>query len=610
MELGAIYSKKSTLFSLFSPIADEVSVVLYDRGAGGKVIKKMPMVKGHDEDENIFFVCIYGDLDGVYYTYEVTTPDGVTESHDPYAKACGVNGHRSMVVDLKKTDPVGFIDEKRPKLSDPMGMIVTEVSVADVSADASARSEYPGKFKAFTEPHIMDYFKDMGITHLQIMPSYDFASIDESETDSDQYNWGYDPYNYNVPEGSYATDPFDGAVRIREYKEMVQAIHGAGMGVIMDVVYNHTFDIHGSCFYKTSGNYFYRMDGDKYSDASACGNEIASEKPMVRKYIIDSLCYWASEYHIDGFRFDLMGVLDIETMNLAREALVKINPDIILYGEGWTGGESTLPENMRAMKVNAKDMPGYGMFSDDIRDTIKGHVFYMEELGFVNGGVDKEEELKQAIICPKWAKEPKQSINYLSCHDNYTLWDRFIVSNSQESEQMRLRMNRLAAAILFSSQGIPFFLMGEEFARTKPSDEAGIPVENSYCSSKKVNTIKYDRAKKYNSLREYYKGLIAMRKAHKAFRLDTITEIHNAVHFIDGMPKGVVAYTIDTAEEHLFVVFNSNKNKIEIKFPDDGGWDIIADEENAGCKTLYSLKYQAIIPGVSCLIAVKAPKDH
>ncbi len=612
MELGANYSKESTHFSLFSPIADKVSVVLYDSGIGGKMIKKIPMTKdtANKQNKDIYVAIISGDLDGIYYTYEITTPDGTTESHDPYAKACGVNGHRSMVIDLSKTNPVGFADETRPKLADPMNMIVTEVSVADISGDTSAKSDYPGKFMAFTDLKIMVYFKDMGVTHLQIMPSYDFASIDESNVNGDQYNWGYDPYNYNVPEGSYATYPFDGAVRIREYKEMVHSIHSAGMGVIMDVVYNHTFDVHGSCFYKTSGNYFYRMDKDRYSDASACGNEIASEKPMVRKYIIDSLCYWAAEYHIDGFRFDLMGVLDIETLSQARQALLKINPDIILYGEGWTGGNSTLPENMRAMKLNAKDLPGYGMFSDDIRDAIKGHVFYMDDLGFANGGTDKEAKLKQAIMCPEWADNPGQSINYLSCHDNYTLWDRFLISNTNESESMRLRMNRLAAAILFSSQGIPFFLMGEEFARTKPSDEDGTPVENSYNSSLHVNSIKYDRIEKFNSLREYYKGLIAMRKAHKAFRLDTIEQIHDAVHFIDDIPKGVIAYTIDTEDECIYVLFNSTRNEIQIKLPQKSDkksdWKVIVDGESAGTDVLYILKDQATIPKVSCLIAVKS----
>ena len=563
------------------------------------------MMRAEGERSSIFSAVAEGDLDGVYYTYEVHTPDGVFCSHDPYAKACGVNGHRSMVIDLAKTNPDGFVNEDRPKLADPMSMVITEVSIADVSAAASAHSLYPGKFKAFTEDKTISYFKDMGVTHLQLMPSYDFASIDESDTLKEQYNWGYDPYNYNVPEGSYSTDPFDGAVRVREYKEMVHSIHEAGLGVIMDVVYNHTFNVHDSCFYKTAGNYFYRMDSSdatKYSDASACGNEIASEKPMVRKYIIDSLCYWASEYHIDGFRFDLMGVLDIETLNEAREALLKINPDIIMYGEGWTGGESALPESERCMKINAPKTPGIGMFSDDIRDVVKGHVFYMDELGFVNGATDRDEELKRAVTCADWAKSPMQSINYLSCHDNYTLWDRFIISNSHESEEMRIRMNKLAASILFTAQGIPFFLHGEEFARTKISEADGAPVENSYCSPLSVNAIDYDRAEQFAELRAYYKGLIALRRAHKAFYLDTVDEIKKSVHFLDDMPDGVVAYTIDTDTQKVFVAYNAGKNKITIKLS-DALWEVLADESAAGDKALYT-KDQAIIPAVSCLVAV------
>ena len=615
MELGAIYSKEKTVFSVFSPIAEEISVILYDNGIEGDAIKKVPMSKADNDNSNtchpdIFTVVIDGDLNGKYYTYEVKTADGVFESHDPYAKACGVNGHRSMVVDLSTTNPEGFTEEKIPKCDDPMNMVITEVSIADVSSDASAHSKYPGKYKAFTEPQILGYFKELGVTHLQILPSYDFGSIDESRPDLEQYNWGYDPYNYNIPEGSYSTDPFNGAVRIKEYKEMVQAIHEAGIGVIMDVVYNHTYNVFDSCFYKTSGNYFYRMDPEdetKYSDASACGNEIATEKTMVRKYIIDSLCYWASEYHIDGFRFDLMGVIDIETMNLAREALLKINPDIIMYGEGWTGGPGAIPESSRALKLNDKKLPGIGMFSDDIRDVVKGHVFYMDDLGFVNGGKGKEEELKKAIICPAWANTPNQVINYLSCHDNYTLWDRFIVSNSNETTEQRLRMNRLAAGILFTAQGIPFFLNGEEFARTKTAKEGEAPVENSYCSPLSINVISYDRAEKYSDLRDYYKGLISLRKHHKAFRLDTIEQIHKSVHFIDDVPEGVVAYTIETPNENVFVAYNSCKNKISIKLPDNAsgnGWNVLADDKHAGSTVLYTIKNQASIPEVSCLIAV------
>ena len=604
MKLGAIYSKEKTTFTLFSPVADSVFVIFYDKGNDSTETGRLEMMRGEGELRSIFSATAEGNLDGVYYTYEVHTADGTFSSHDPYARACGVNGHRSMVIDLSKTDPDGFADEVRPKLADPMSMVITEVSVVDVSAGVSAHSRYPGKFKAFTEDKILSYFKDMGVTHLQLMPSYDFASIDESDSLKEQYNWGYDPYNYNVPEGSYSTDPFNGAVRVREYKEMVHSIHEAGLGVIMDVVYNHTFNVHDSCFYKTAGNYFYRMlDAAKYSDASACGNEIASEKPIVRKYIIDSLCYWASEYHIDGFRFDLMGVLDIETLNEARKALLKINPDIIMYGEGWTGGESTLPELERGMKINAPRTPGIGMFSDDIRDAVKGHVFYMDELGFVNGAADRGEELKQAVTCAKWAKSPMQSINYLSCHDNYTLWDRFIISNSHESEEMRIRMNKLAAAILFTAQGIPFFLHGEEFARTKISEADGAPVENSYCSPLSVNAIDYDRAEQFSDLKAYYKGLIALRRAHKSFYLDTVDEIKKSVHFMDDMPDGVVAYTIDSDTEKVFVAYNAGKNKITIKLA-DALWEVLADESSAGDKALYTIKDQAIIPGVSCLVAV------
>ena len=604
MKLGAIYSKEKTTFTLFSPVADSVFVIFYDKGNDSTETGRLEMMRGEGELRSIFSATAEGNLDGVYYTYEVHTADGTFSSHDPYARACGVNGHRSMVIDLSKTDPDGFADEVRPKLADPMSMVITEVSVVDVSAGVSAHSRYPGKFKAFTEDKTLSYFKDMGVTHLQLMPSYDFASIDESDSLKEQYNWGYDPYNYNVPEGSYSTDPFNGAVRVREYKEMVHSIHEAGLGVIMDVVYNHTFNVHDSCFYKTAGNYFYRMlDAAKYSDASACGNEIASEKPIVRKYIIDSLCYWASEYHIDGFRFDLMGVLDIETLNEARKALLKINPDIIMYGEGWTGGESTLPELERGMKINAPRTPGIGMFSDDIRDAVKGHVFYMDELGFVNGAADRGEELKQAVTCAKWAKSPMQSINYLSCHDNYTLWDRFIISNSHESEEMRIRMNKLAAAILFTAQGIPFFLHGEEFARTKISEADGAPVENSYCSPLSVNAIDYDRAEQFSDLKAYYKGLIALRRAHKSFYLDTVDEIKKSVHFMDDMPDGVVAYTIDSDTEKVFVAYNAGKNKITIKLA-DALWEVLADEASAGDKALYTIKDQAIIPGVSCLVAV------
>ena len=610
-DLELFYSPTKSVFTLWAPTAEEVRLNLYASGEGGEPVRRLPM---KSSDKGTWRISVSEDLKGSFYTFQIRIGDKwLDETPGIWAKAVGVNGNRAAVIDWAATDPEGWEADKSPELKSFSDIIIYEMHHRDFSIAANSGVTHKGKFLALAEEGTkgpggvatgVDHLKELGVTHVHILPSYDYGSVDETRLQDNVYNWGYDPKNYNAPEGSYSTDPYNPEARIREFKEMVRGLHRNGIRVIMDVVYNHTFNVHDSCFYKTAGNYFYRMlDAAKYSDASACGNEIASEKPMVRKYIIDSLCYWASEYHIDGFRFDLMGVLDIETLNEARKALLKINPDIIMYGEGWTGGESTLPESERGMKINAPRTPGIGMFSDDIRDAVKGHVFYMDELGFVNGAADRGEELKQAVTCAKWAKSPMQSINYLSCHDNYTLWDRFIISNSHESEEMRIRMNKLAAAILFTAQGIPFFLHGEEFARTKISEADGAPVENSYCSPLSVNAIDYDRAEQFSDLKAYYKGLIALRRAHKSFYLDTVDEIKKSVHFMDDMPDGVVAYTIDNDTEKVFVAYNAGKNKITIKLA-DALWEVLADESSAGDKALYTIKDQAIIPGVSCLVAV------
>ena len=610
-DLELFYSPTKSVFTLWAPTAEEVRLNLYASGEGGEPVRRLPM---KSSDKGTWRISVSEDLKGSFYTFQIRIGDKwLDETPGIWAKAVGVNGNRAAVIDWAATDPEGWEADKSPELKSFSDIIIYEMHHRDFSIAANSGVTHKGKFLALAEEGTkgpggvatgVDHLKELGVTHVHILPSYDYGSVDETRLQDNVYNWGYDPKNYNAPEGSYSTDPYNPEARIREFKEMVRGLHRNGIRVIMDVVYNHTFNVHDSCFYKTAGNYFYRMlDAAKYSDASACGNEIASEKPMVRKYIIDSLCYWASEYHIDGFRFDLMGVLDIETLNEARKALLKINPDIIMYGEGWTGGESTLPESERGMKINAPRTPGIGMFSDDIRDAVKGHVFYMDELGFVNGAADRGEELKQAVTCAKWAKSPMQSINYLSCHDNYTLWDRFIISNSHESEEIRIRMNKLAAAILFTAQGIPFFLHGEEFARTKISEADGAPVENSYCSPLSVNAIDYDRAEQFSDLKAYYKGLIALRRAHKSFYLDTVDEIKKSVHFMDDMPDGVVAYTIDNDTEKVFVAYNAGKNKITIKLA-DALWEVLADEASAGDKALYTIKDQAIIPGVSCLVAV------
>ena len=554
------------------------------------------------------------------------------ETNDPYGKATGVNGKRSMVVDLASTNPKGFEKDRGPAVEKETDIVVYEISIADTTADASCGAKYPGKYLGLTERGTknadglatgLDHILELGVTHVQIMPSYDFGSIDESKPEVPQYNWGYDPINYNVPEGSFSTDAFHGEVRIKEYKQMVQALHKAGLGVIMDVVYNHTFDIDNNCFQKCVPDYYYRTTETGYSDASACGNEVASEKPMVSKFIVDSLKYWVSEYHIDGFRFDLMGVLDIDTMEKAVEELRKINPDIIIYGEGWTGGPSTLPDDKRCFKMNTPKYHGIGAFSDDIRDGIKGHVFNLEETGFVNGKEGLENDIRYSVVGATyhpevdydaytysngpWAKHPVDTVNYVSCHDNLTLWDKLTISRPDASEEEKKAMNRLAAAIIFTSQGIPFFLSGEEFARSKPVEGSDELSENSYNLPLYTNSMKYDELTKHKDLYEFYRGLIAFRKAHNGLRLGTTEEVQKAVHFIDGLPKNVVAFTVTAEEETLFIAYNANPEKVEIALPQAAEWKICIDGEKAsedGVTILTKKNSQVEIQGISCLAAV------
>lgn len=626
-DLGAVYTSDETRFRLWAPMADEVFLCLYETGDGDDLIKKVAMDKS---EGGTWFSVQKGDLDKTYYTYVLKYPDYTVESYDPYAKACGVNGVRSMVIDLEKTNPEGFSHDKGPVYKEITDAIITEISVVDTTADKSACVKNAGKLLGLTEEGTVsregmaigiDHLKELGVTHVQIMPSYDFASVDEA-SDEPQYNWGYDPLNYNIPEGSLSSDPYHGEVRIKEYKQMVKTFHDNGIGVIMDVVYNHTFNVDGNSFQKTAPDYFYRKDGDKYSDASACGNEIASERPMVRKYIIDSLCYWVNEYHIDGFRFDLMGVLDIETMNEARETLLKINPNIILYGEGWTGGDSVLPAEKRALKVNVKAMPGYGMFSDDIRDNVKGHVFYYDELGYANGGIDKENDIRFAVTGAvkhpqvdyekytytkegAWAVKPGNSINYVSCHDNYTLWDRYEILSKEDSKEELKKKNMLSAAIVFTAQGVPFFLQGEEFGRSKPIENSDERAENSYNMPLYTNSLKYDRLYEFREMYEYYRGLIQIRKNHALFRLATAEDVVEKLNFIDCEEKNVVAYTLKDDNEQLFVVYNANKADVTLQLPKDGEWTVIAQGTQTNNAGLCTIKNQAEIPGISCLIAIK-----
>jgi pullulanase len=662
-DLGAVYTPEKTIFRLWAPTAELVRLNLYRNGDGDCLITSEKMTQDIDGT----WICTKsGDLDQVYYTYLVTV-DGVTkETVDPYAKAVGVNGVRGMVVDLSSTNPDGFLDEVRPGAesrpsTSPVDAIICEISVADMTMDASSGVTHRGKYLGLTEkgtkspeglPTGLDYLKALGVTHVQLMPVYDFGSIDESKPQSEQYNWGYDPVNYNAPEGSYSTDPYHGAVRIRELKEMIQAFHREGVGVIMDVVYNHTYDIEHSCFQKTVPDYYYRETEDGYSDGSGCGNEIASERPMVRKYIVDSVSYWAREYHMDGFRFDLMGVLDKETMRQIRAALDAISPDILVYGEGWTGGASALPEEQRAMKRNIADLDGIGAFSDDIRDNVRGSVFDDRGRGFASGVKGVENAIRYSVAgatshpqvdyqsytytsSGPWAANPTGVINYVSCHDNMTLWDKLSVSCPDDSPEQLLAKNRLSAAIVFTSQGIPFFLSGEEIARTKPVEGSDKPSENSYNLPFFTNSIKYGQAKQFEELLQYYKGLIAFRKTHAGLRLRSAKEVAEKLKFVEDVPENVVAFIVTTAEECIFVAYNANEEPVEVKIPAKTGirakvsaeanefgaklssqanapeteFQVYVEGTHAGNVALGSVRGSAVVAGISCLVAV-APSRH
>ncbi len=627
-DLGAVYTPKMTRFKVWAPEAETVKLNLYKEGEGDNLIERCTMKKSRN---GIFTFERQGDCNGIYYTYTVVNHGDEQEAVDPYTKAAGVNGRRGMVINLEKTNPQGFeLDEYRnpEHITDA---IIYEGSVRDFTMDESSGVFHNGKFLGLTEANTtnhfgeataLDYISDLGITHVQILPAFDFETVDEKNQKA-QYNWGYDPDNYNVPEGSYAVNPYDGAVRIQEMKQMVLALHSRGIGVIMDVVFNHTYRRDDSNLQKIVPGYYYRSDETGYTNGSGCGNEVASDRPMVQKLIVDSLIYWAKEYHIDGFRFDLMGVLDIDTMNVIAERLKEIRPDIYLYGEGWNGGPSSLAEEKRAFKASAKKMPGIGMFNDDIRDTIKGSVFYDDHLGFVNGGTHLENALRYgitgAVAHPQvdydaygskpWAKEPGQSINYVSCHDNYTLWDKLSVSCPEASEEKKKAMNRLCAAIVFTSQGVPFIQAGEEFLRSKPLPEKKGFAENSYNMPDAVNSIKWDNIHEYPDMIAYYKGLMALRKAHPVFRMQSEAEMTQNLCFLSDTPENVVAYLLkgkgaDDTPENILVIFNGNDEEILYNLP-EGKWKILVDDKTAGADGKKIISAKTDVEPLSALVLEK-----
>ena len=627
-DLGAVYTPKMTRFKVWAPEAEAVKLNLYKEGEGDNLMERCTMKKSRN---GIFTFERQGDCSGIYYTYTVVNHGDEQEAVDPYTKAAGVNGQRGMVINLAKTNPQGFELDGYRNPEHITDAIIYEGSVRDFTMDESSGVFHNGKFLGLTEANTtnhfgeataLDYISGLGVTHVQILPAFDFETVDEKNQKA-QYNWGYDPDNYNVPEGSYAVSPYDGAVRIQEMKQMVLALHSRGIGVIMDVVFNHTYRRDDSNLQKIVPGYYYRSDETGYTNGSGCGNEVASDRPMVQKLIVDSLIYWAKEYHIDGFRFDLMGVLDIDTMNVIAERLKEIRPDIYLYGEGWNGGPSSLAEEKRAFKASAKKMPGIGMFNDDIRDTIKGSVFYDDHLGFVNGGTHLENALRYgitgAVAHPQvdydaygskpWAKEPGQSINYVSCHDNYTLWDKLSVSCPEASEEKKKAMNRLCAAIVFTSQGVPFIQAGEEFLRSKPLPEKKGFAENSYNMPDEVNSIKWDNIHEYPDMIAYYKGLMELRKAHPVFRMQSEAEMTQNLCFLSDTPENVVAYLLkgkgaDDTPENILVIFNGNDEEILYNLP-EGKWKILVDGKTAGADGKKIISEKADVEPLSALVLEK-----
>lgn len=627
-DLGAVYSPKMTRFKVWAPEAESVKLNLYKQGEGDNLIEQHVMKKSAN---GTYVFEKQGDCNGIYYTYTVVNHGEEQEAVDPYTKAAGVNGQRGMVINLAKTNPQGFELDGYRNPEHITDAIIYEGSVRDFTMDESSGVFHNGKFLGLTEANTtnhfgeataLDYISGLGVTHVQILPAFDFETVDEKNQKA-QYNWGYDPDNYNVPEGSYAVSPYDGAVRIQEMKQMVLALHSRGIGVIMDVVFNHTYRRDDSNLQKIVPGYYYRSDETGYTNGSGCGNEVASDRPMVQKLIVDSLIYWTKEYHIDGFRFDLMGVLDIDTMNVIAERLKEIRPDIYLYGEGWNGGPSSLAEEKRAFKASAKKMPGIGMFNDDIRDTIKGSVFYDDHLGFVNGGTHLENALRYgitgAVAHPQvdydaygskpWAKEPGQSINYVSCHDNYTLWDKLSVSCPEASEEKKKAMNRLCAAIVFTSQGVPFIQAGEEFLRSKPLPEKKGFAENSYNMPDEVNSIKWDNIHEYPDMIAYYKGLMALRKAHPVFRMQSEAEMTQNLCFLSDTPENVVAYLLkgkgaDDTPENILVIFNGNDEEILYNLP-EGKWKILVDDKTAGADGKKIISEKTDVEPLSALVLEK-----
>ena len=620
------YTPEATTFRLFAPAdAKKVTVRIYHDGLGSKVLKTVKM----SLSEGIWQATVKGDLMGRFYTFDM----GMGECPGVFAKAVGVNGKRGAIIDMAKTDPEHWCCDKRPVVKSPADLVVYEMHHRDFSI-AREDAQNPGKFLALTEPWAIDHLKELGVNAIHILPSYDYGSVDETRLNEPQYNWGYDPVNYNVPEGGYSTNPYKPEVRIREFKEMVKALHDAGISVILDVVYNHTYDIEHSNFQRTYPDYYYRMipstpsnqnTPNNYSNGSGCGNETASDQPMMRKFMIESVKYWINEYHIDGFRFDLMGCHDIETMNLIRKAVDEIDPCIFIYGEGWSAGSCGLPNEQLGMKANIPQMPGIAAFSDEIRDALRGPFSDDTKPGWLGARIPKvtlqdlsvqKESLKfgiaGAIAHPQvdmkkvnysqepWAVQPTQMMSYVSCHDDMCLVDRLKASIPKISEAELIRLDLLAQTAVFTSQGVPFMLSGEELLRTK------LGVHNSFESPDSINHLDWTNQTKYPKVFEYYKNLIALRKNHPAFRLGSAELVRKHLEFLY-TPVKTLAFRLKNYAgrddwRNIIVILNAGNTDTEVTIP-EGNYTIVCCDGQIDEKGLGTLKgSKAIVDAQSALI--------
>jgi len=600
-DLELTYTPQNSKFRVWAPTASEVKILLYDNGSDGGAYKMHDMKRS---DKGTWTISLDENLKGKFYTFQVKINDKwLDETPGMWVKATGVNGKRAAIIDFTETNPVGWENDTRPPLKNFTDISLYEVHMRDFSVSPNSGMKYKGKFLAFTEHGTknstgestgIDHLKELGITHVHLLPVFDFASIDETKLNENKYNWGYDPVNYNVPEGSYSTNPYNPVTRIREFKQMVQSLHQSGIRVIMDVVYNHTAAGKTSHLNLLAPGYFYRMNADStWSNASGCGNETASERAMMRKFMIESVVYWVTEYHIDGFRFDLMGIHDIQTMNEIRAALDKIDPTIFMYGEGWTAANSPLAEEKRAVKKNAKELENIAVFSDDIRDAIRGSWMHSQIPGFVSGIDSLEESVKFGIVGATqhdsinysrliYSKEPyvnnpTQIINYVSCHDDMCLVDKLRDSRPLGATDDELvRFDKLAQTIVFTSQGVPFIYAGEELYRNKKG------IHNTYQSPDSVNRIDWNLKSTQQDVFNYYKGLIALRKAHSAFRLPTQEMVQQHLKFIQTNTPNVVAYMLtnhvnDEIWKDILVIFNGNRKPVSVEIP-AGEWTVVCHD--------------------------------